>query len=270
MEFTTVQLNLLQKLKMRSFNIKISVAVFLLLFICKGSSANNNIAFDSANASYAKGNFEKAIELYESLVQSNSISFEVYFNLGNAYYKTNNIGLTILNYERAKKINPDDEDLITNLKLANQKTEDKIEAAPQLFLSEWKEGIINIFNEKDWSIICIILFSISLFLFALYILSYNNGLKKLGFFGGILFSLFTIFIFFIAKNKYDITKNSADAIVISATATITGSPNEKGTKLFILHEGTKVVVTQETDDWTEIKIANGNVGWIKTNYLQKI
>ena len=256
---------------MKLYKLKIVVGVLLTLFICKTSFADNNtIAFDSANASYAKGDFEKAIKQYENLVESNSVSSELYYNLGNAYFKTNNIGLAILNYERAKKINPDDEDLITNLKLANQKTEDKIDAAPQLFLAEWKNGIINIFNEKEWSMICIVFFSISLILFGVYILSYNNALKKLGFFGGAIISLATIFIFFIAKNKYELTKNSADAIVISATATITGSPNEKGTKLFILHEGTKVVITQEAAEWTEIKIANGNVGWIKTNFLQKI
>lgn len=256
---------------MKLYNLKIVVGVLFTLFICNITIANNNsIVFDSANASYAKGNFEKAIEQYESLIKSNFVSSEVYYNLGNAYFKTNNIGLAILNYEKAKKINPDDEDLITNLKLANQKTEDKIDAAPQLFLSEWKNGIINIFNEKEWSIICIVLFSISILLFGIYILSYSNALKKLGFFGGVILIVTTIFIFFIAKNKYEHTKNSADAIIISATATITGSPNEKGTKLFILHEGTKVVVTQEEAEWTEIKIANGNVGWLKSKLLQKI
>ncbi len=269
MAFIITLLNSLLKLKMKLY--KIVLTFFFAFFICITTFADNStIVFDSANASYAKGNFEKAIEQYESLIENNFVSSELYFNLGNAYYKTNNVGLAILNYERAKKINPDDEDLITNLKLANQKTEDKIDAAPQLFLSEWKDGIINIFNEKDWSIICILLFSISLLLFGIYILSYNNALKKLGFFGGTLISLATICIFFIAQNKYELTKNSADAIVISATATITGSPNEKGTKLFILHEGTKVVVTQEANEWTEIKIANGNVGWIKSNLLQKI
>lgn len=256
---------------MKLYRLKIVVGVLFTLFICKTSIADNNtIVFDSANASYAKGNFEKAIEQYESLIKSNSVSSELYYNLGNAYFKTNNIGLAILNYERAKKINPNDEDLITNLKLANQKTEDKIDAAPQLFLSEWKNGIINIFNEKEWSIICIVLFSISLLLFGIYILSYNNALKKLGFFGGVIIIVTTIFIFFIAKNKYEQTKYSADAIIISSTATIIGSPNEKGTKLFILHEGTKVIVTQEEGEWTEIKIANGNVGWLKSKLLQKI
>lgn len=256
---------------MKSHKIKIFFGVLLSLFICKTSFADNNtIVFDSANAAYAKGDFEKAIEQYESLIKSNSVSSEVYYNLGNAYFKINNIGLAILNYERAKKIDPDDEDLLTNLKLANQRTEDKIDAAPQLFLSEWKNGIVDIFNEREWSVICIVFFSFSLLLFGIYILSHNNALKKTGFFGGIFILAATVFIFFIAQNNYESTKNSADAIVISATATITGSPNEKGTKLFILHEGTKVVVTQEAADWTEIKIANGNVGWIKTDHLQKI
>lgn len=228
------------------------------------------VAFDSANAAYAKGNYEKAIEQYESLVDINLVSAELYFNLGNAYYKTNNIGLAILNYERAKKLNPEDEDLTTNLKLANQKTEDKIDAAPQLFLSEWKNGIVDIYDERTWSIICILLFTISLFLIGLYIVSQSSTLKKLGFFTGVVLLIATVFTYFIAQHKYELTKYSSDAIVISSTATITGSPNEKGTKLFILHEGTKVVIMEEQTDWTEIKIANGNVGWIKSNLIAKI
>ncbi len=256
---------------MKLHRVKIVLGVFLMLFICKSSFASEgDFAFDSANASYSKGNFEKAIEQYESLVANNTISFELYFNLGNAYYKTNTIGLAILNYERAKKINPNDDDLTTNLKLANQKAEDKIDAAPQLFLSEWKNGIVDVFDEKTWSILCILLLAISLFLIGLYVVSQNNTLKKLGFFAGVVFLTATIFTFFIAQNKYEFTKNSSDAIVISSTATITGSPNEKGTKLFILHEGTKVIITEEQNDWIEIKIANGNVGWIKSNLIAKI
>lgn len=256
---------------MKLYKFKILLGLFLLLFVCKTTFASKEfVLFDSANASYAKGNFEKAIEQYEAVAKENLSSFELYFNLGNAYYKTNNIGLAVLNYERAKKINPDDEDLITNLKLTNQKTEDKIDAAPQLFLTEWKNGIVNIFSEKGWSLFCIFSFAVSLILFALYILSYKSGLKKLGFFGGSVFLICSIFLFFIAQHKYNLTINSFDAVITSPTATATGSPNEKGTKLFILHEGTKVIVTEEGEEWTEIKIANGNVGWIKSDFLQKI
>lgn len=256
---------------MKLYRLKTIVAILLTLFVGKNTFANKELAlFDSANASYAKGSFEKAIEQYEAVAKEKLSSFELYFNLGNAYYKTNSIGLSVLNYERAKKINPDDEDLITNLKLANQKTEDKIDAAPQLFLTEWKNGIVNIFSEKGWSLFCICLFAVSLILFAIYILSYRTGLKKMGFWGGSIILIFSIILFFVAQHKYELTINSSDAIITSPTATVTGSPNEKGTKLFILHEGTKVVITEEEGEWTEIKIANGNVGWVKSDFLQKI
>ncbi len=256
---------------MKLYNLKIVFLLFLTCFICITSNANENTAvFDTANALYGRGDYEKSIEQYENLVHKNSTSFEVYFNLGNAYYKTNNIGLAILNYERAKKLNPNEDDLIANLKLVNQKTEDKIDTAPQLFLTEWKNGVAHIFSEKGWSLLCISLFSFSLLLFGIYILSYNTSIKKLGFWGGNLLFIFSIIVFFIAQQKYALTISSSEAVIISPTATVNGSPNEKGTKLFILHEGTKVNITEEEGDWTEIKIANGNVGWIKTNFLQKI
>ena len=262
---------------MRSVNNKVSifinssVAFLLLIFIASSAKADENIAaFDSANASYAKGNFDKAIKLYESITKKNLEAPEIYFNLGNAYYKTNNVGYAILNYERAKKLAPDDEDIATNLKLASQRTEDKIEAAPRMFLTDWKNGIIDIMNEKAWSLVCILFVLLSFAMISIYIVSRNEGFKKMGFFGGLISGALTIIIFFIAQQKYESTKNSSDAIIIAGSVTVTGSPNDKGTKLFILHEGTKVIITDESADWTEIKIANGNVGWIKVNSLQKI
>ena len=256
---------------MKLYKLKI-VFVFSIVLLTSNLSfaTQNNSTFDSANAAYASGNYKKAIVLYDSLTDSNLSSSELYYNLGNAHYKSNNIGLAILNYERAKKLNPDDEDLNMNLKIANQKAEDKIDAAPQLFLSEWKNGIVDIFDERTWSIICILLFALSLCLIGVYIVSQNYLLKKIGFFGGIIILIVSVFTFFIAKNKYESTINSTDAVIISSTATITGSPNEKGTKLFILHEGTKVIITEEQNDWIEIQIANGNVGWIKSTLIEKI
>lgn len=240
-------------------------------FMCKITIADENrILFDSANASYSTGNYEKAIERYKSLISKNLVSAELYYNLGNAYYKTNEIGLAILNYERAKKLDPGSEDLTTNLKLANQKTEDKIDKAPELFLTEWKNSILDLFTETNWSVLCILTFLCSLILIALYILSPARNAKKAGFFGGSFLLIIAVIAFFMAGHKHRLDQNSSEAVIISPTATITGSPSEKGTKLFILHEGTKVVVTQEQSDWLEIRIANGNVGWIKSSFLQKI
>ncbi|MEI6488692.1 MAG: tetratricopeptide repeat protein [Bacteroidota bacterium] len=242
----------------------------LFLFSTTLFASENTIVLDSANAAYAKGDYTKAIKLYDSVIAKGEIAPELYFNLGNAFYKLNNIGFAILNYEKAKKLSPDDEDINVNLKLANQKTEDKIEAAPQLFLTTWKNVLVNIMSEKAWSELCIFSIFLALILFAIYIFTSIRVWKQIGFFGGSFLILFSISIFFVAKHKAELTLNSGTAIITAPTVTVSGSPNEKGTKLFILHEGTKVTVTDEDGSWTEIKIVNGNVGWVPSHTISPI
>ena len=247
--------------------------IYILFFAVLYSFANaneTNLLIDSANNAYAKSDYNKAIRLYESVITKGVEAPEIYFNLGNAYYKANNLAFAILNYERAVKLNPDNEDFNFNLKLANQKIEDKISAAPELFLTQWKNGLVNLLTEKGWSELCILFIILSLIFFAIYVSVQKRGLKQLGFFSGTVLIVSSIITFFIAQHKYNLTKNSDTAIITSAAITVTGSPNEKGTKLFILHEGAKVNIVQEDAGWVEIKIANGNVGWINKFELQKI
>lgn len=247
------------------------LVVLLLWFVSANLLASDlKASFDSANAAYAKGDFDAAIKGYEQIVAQNQVSANLYFNLGNAYFKTNAIGLAILNYERAKKLNPEDEDINANLKLANLKTEDKIEAAPQLFLSQWKKGIVGFLSEKEWSVALLVFLTLGLMLIAIYIVSAKRSFKQIGFFGGLFFLFSAFFLFFIARSSYDSAVNSASAIITSSSVTVNGSPSDKGTKLFILHEGLKVEITDEQDEWTEIKISNGNVGWLKSKDLIKI
>ena len=244
--------------------------LFLFLFFRIITASGNNATLDSANTAYAKANYSKAIKLYESLLSTGQEASAVYFNLGNSYYKSNSIGNAILNYERAKKLAPDDEDITINLKLANQKTEDKIEAAPQLFLTTWKNGLVDMMGEKSWAKLCILLFAVSLFLFGVYLFTTRYVLKQIGFFGGCFLILTSSFVFFIARHKYQTTKTSDTAIITMAAVTVTGSPSEKGTKLFILHEGTKVNVLSKDGNYTEVKIANGNVGWLPNHSMMMI
>jgi tetratricopeptide (TPR) repeat protein len=246
------------------------IAALLFVFSLHLHANEYTALIDSANAAYTTNNFEKAAELYQRILDKNVESSEIYFNLGNAYYKMNKTGFAILNYERAKKLDPDDDDINVNLKHAYQKTEDKIEAAPELFLTEWKNGIVNLMSEKEWSILFILFICITLLFFLFYIMSRNNGIRRFGFYTGAIFIVLSISTFFIAKHKYELTVNSSGAVITGESVTVNGSPNEKGTKLFILHEGTKVNITEDQSDWTEIRIANGNTGWIKTSQLQKI
>lgn len=251
---------------------KLNKLLFLFFSFCSLSlvADDEKNAFDSANVAYSKGDYEKAIKLYGNTCSLNSESIEVYYNLGNTYFKIGKLGLAILNYERAKKLSPNDDDINSNLKFANQKIEDKIDTAPQLFLTEWKNGIVKWMSEKYWSIGCILFLILSLSFFAVYIITSKKLLKQLSFYIGFLLVFITIITFFIAKHKNTLELNSTEAIIISPSVTIAGSPNEKGTKLFLLHEGTKVVIMEENGDWTEIKIANGNTGWLKNSSIQKI
>ena len=250
--------------------LKFLLALFFIALFSFVKAGENNVLLDSAGAAYSKGEYTKAAKFYETVLSSGQEAPEVYFNLGNAYYKSNNIALAILNYERAVKLEPDNEDFNFNLKLANQRIEDKIDEAPQMFLTQWKNAIVSLMTEKGWSQLCIALVFFSLALFALFIAAQQRALKQLGFFGGVVLAILCVSTFFIAKHKYNLTINGKEAVITAPSITVTGSPSEKGTKLFIIHEGTKVKVTQEDTDWVEIKIANGNTGWIKGSQLERI
>lgn len=246
------------------------LSIFCLKAMTIFSQNDNNTLFENANQQYSKGNYDKAIELYKSILNNNVESSEVYFNLGNAYYKTNKIGWAILNYEKAKKLSPQDEDIETNLALANLKTEDKIDALPQLFIYNWLDNITDSMSEKSWSVLCIVVVIVSLVLFVIYFLSVTINTKKVFFYLASFSMVIAICLFFFAQHSYHQIKNSVQAIIVSPTTTINGSPTEKSTKLFILHEGTKVSVTDEDNAWVEIKLANGNVGWVLKKDIQRI
>lgn len=248
---------------------KIILIVFLL-FSLSLKASEQNFLFDSANAAYARSDFEGAIKKYEELLAGNKVSAELYYNLGNAHYKVGHLGLAILNYERAKKLSPEDEDIAANIKFANQKTEDKIEAAPKLFLAEWKSSIVELMDESSWSIVCICMICLGLFFIALYISLSGKVVRQLSFYTGSILLILSTATFFLARHKYHLETFSNDAVITSPSVTVTGSPSDKGTRLFILHEGTKVEVLEESDGWSEIKIINGNTGWIKDTQIEKI
>lgn len=251
----------------------VKLLVFLFLLQCLSLSMNANdgkLTFDNANDAYAKKDFNKAILLYENILKDNLESAELYYNLGNAYYQKNDFAKAILNYERAKKIAPTDVDILNNLKLANQKIEDKIEATPDFFLRQWKSIFLKLMNEKEWSITCILLLSFTCIFFVGYFISKNILIKQIGFYSGALLLVLSIATFFIAKHAYENSKNRTEAIILSSSVTITSSPSENSKKLFILHAGSKVSIQKEENSWFEITISNGNVGWIKQDEIEKI
>lgn len=238
----------------------------LFSFFLKANE-NTTMIIDSAEKAYASGNYETAAKLYEKLITEGFEAPHLYFNLGNSYFKSNKISYAILNYERAKKLSPTDEDINFNLKIANQKIIDKIDVVPQLFFNEWWDDFVNLLSEKGWSILCILLFSICLLFIALFISVKKTGWKQITFLISIVFFLISLLSLTIARKKHLVSENKTQAIIISDSVTAKGSPNEEGTKLFVIHEGTKVEITENNGEWIEIKLTNGNVGWLKNSDL---
>ncbi len=244
--------------------------LLVLSFQGRGNTFTPAALLDSANAAYSKNEFERSSQYYEQIIALGYSSAEVYYNLGNAYYKTDKLGRSILNYERAKKITPFDEDVTFNLKLANQRTLDKIEPAPKLFLNEWWESLKSMHSERTWGIRSILCFALFFFFIGVFIISERTFTKQLGFWMALIFFITTCITFNISRSRYkDITEKNS-AVILSSSAEIKNAPTENGTKLFILHEGTVVSTPDSNGAWVKVEISSDKVGWVKRSSLEFI
>jgi tetratricopeptide (TPR) repeat protein len=224
----------------------------------------------TGNDLYAKGHYYHAINVYEQIVDSGYESAELYFNLGNAYYKVNNIPLAILNYERAKKIDPWDKEIRHNLAIANTRIVDKIDVIPEFFLKNWITYIVNIASSDNWAIISITSFILFLLLFLVYLFSTRIGLKKLSFWLGILIFIISATSLYSSLKRKQFLTSKNSAIITSPTVTAKSSPAEWGVDLFVIHEGTRVIIIDSIDVWNEIRISDGKRGWINKSDLARI
>ena len=243
--------------------------ILTIIFATFNLSAQNDLLLQ-ANEAYTKNDFRAASELYEELLKANGESAIVYYNLGNSYYKLNKIAPSILNYERALLLEPGNNDIRFNLEIAKLKSVDRIEPINDFFLTEWFRSLQNMMSTNAWSrfsIVCFILLITCLFLF---FFSRRIIIKKLGFYIGLgLLAAVILGNCFAYNQKKKLTQRN-EAIIFAPTTTIKSSPDNSGTDLFILHEGTKVKVKNKLGSWNEIETADGNVGWIKSLEIEVI
>ena len=252
---------------------KLNINKFFVLFLIQLSVLNlwaQETDLQTAADAYSKGEFATAAEIYESTLKTDGESVNVYYNLGNCYYKMDKIAPAILSYERALLLNPGDKDTRFNLEIAKLQTVDKIEPIEQFFLTEWIQSLQSIFGTNTWSKIGIGSFILLISSLVLFFFSRKIMLKKLGFYTGIIWLIFTIISNCFAYNQKQKLLERNTAIVFAPTVTIKSSPDNSGNDLFILHEGTKVSIKSKLGDWCEIQIADGNVGWIKNSNIEII
>ncbi|MDP4210917.1 MAG: tetratricopeptide repeat protein [Bacteroidota bacterium] len=248
----------------------------LILFIgfiallAKASAIDPQALVKEGNDFYTKNNFEEAIKKYQAVISSGYVSPELYFNLGNSYYKSKNIKSAILYYERAKLLDPGDKDVEFNLEMARALTVDKIEAVSELFFISWYKWLRSCFSTNIWGGISAVLFILSLMAFLFYLQSDKVGQKKFGFWFAVIAFVVSATSFTMAAQLKDIQTADNTAIIFVPTVTVKSSPADSGTNLFVLHEGSKVEILDQVGEWREIRIADGNRGWIRISNLEII
>ena len=247
--------------------------ILFILLLIPGflfAQENNTQLWEKANAYYTTEEYQQAISAYEQILSSGEESAKLYFNLGNAYYKAGDVNNAILNYERAKLLAPQDKDIQFNLQIANQFVVTKIDPLPQPFYLRWKTSIINKYPTDTWATISVVSFFVFLLLLGLFFFSRAVTVKRLSFWLGIIVIILSGFTYSFAAKQKDRIVNRDSAVVFCPRVTVKSAPRESGTDLFLIYEGLKVQITDSLDSWKEIKLADGNEGWLPDSCIVEI
>ncbi len=244
--------------------------IFLLLFFSALTNLfakNLDSTFHAANELYAKKEYQKSIELFETLIAGGATSPEIFYNLGNAFFRTGKLGRAILFYEKARQLSPDDDDIRYNLKVASVRITDKIDALPTLFVIKWIDEGASFFSINSWAYIVYLFFI--LLLVAVYLFLFSNRSehqKKYFYLSAIFLFLFIISSALVGRLNY-LDSNFEYGIIVENTVAVKSSPDNSSSDVFVIHEGLKVEVLDKVEEWRKIKLPDGKVGWITKNEI---
>lgn len=245
-------------------------SLFVALIVCFNIQAVEEFNLSQAELAYTAGEYDAALKIYNSALDMGYESSDLYYNVANCYFRKGELAASILNYERALKLDPSNEDAQHNLEFAQSRTVDKIDSLGTVFLVQWWNGFVNITSANVWAVVSIILFIAVLVGLSLYIFVRKMWVRKLGFSVSIIALFFTIISILSAYTRYNVETSKAEAIVFAQTVTIKSSPDSSGNDLFILHEGTKVKIKSTLGDWAEISTSDGNSGWMPLSSIEVI
>jgi tetratricopeptide (TPR) repeat protein len=226
--------------------------------------------FRQANQQYEAGNFEQAAATYEKILAAGKANWQVYYNLGNAYYKQKHVGKAILSYERARRLNRDNEDIDFNLDLANLSVADRIAAMPRPLVVVWLDNAIHFFTIEAAATVMLIFWVLLFSGAVIWMLGRREFLQRWGrrlvWVTGSLWLLSMLIFGMLAYERATVQ----EGIVLASRVVVRSSPAEDATEMFILHEGVKVRLQERSGGWQRLKLADGKVGWLEANTIEKI
>lgn len=248
---------------------KIILLIMCFVPLILSAQSNDEKLWREAADAYSHRDYETAVARYERLTEKGG-SAPLYYNYANALFKAGYVGRSILYYERALRLDPSNEDIKFNLEFANLNKIDKIDRVEEFFVVQWYKQITNLLTSNVWAYVSIVLFLLAMIMFLLYRFGSSMTLRKTAFGLFVFFFVFTFITMghsFMSKNIFT---DSRDAIVLVGSETAKSTPDESGTEVFVIHEGTKVRVRSELGEWSEVQLEDGNVGWVRTASFEMI
>ncbi|MEH6408807.1 MAG: tetratricopeptide repeat protein [Leeuwenhoekiella sp.] len=247
-----------------------AILALLSLFFTAAYAQDAKQLLLDGNEQYAKGSYQEAVTNYEKVIKDGYESAALYYNLANAQYKLNRTAPSVYYYEKALQLKPGDKDVKNNLTFAQNMTLDAITPLPQNTFKKWNNSVLGLFTTDGWAIMTVVLIFAFVLTFIFYYYTVSSGLKRLLFtvsFAALAVAIISLAIGFQSASH---AKNNIQAIVWSAEAQVKSEPNLRSDEAFVLHEGTKVRVLEETDEWKHIRIADGKEGWITTTDIKEL
>jgi len=245
--------------------------LLLLLLVLTADLASGqeerSVKFKKGVEYYTASNYTEALNEWLDIYSTGYRSAELDYNIGNAYFKLNNIPGAILFFERAHLLKPGDNNINYNLQISRTLVVDKFEEIPELFFVRWFDFLSLILPTNAWAVISIVSFILFLILLSAYIYSARYRVKVLGFWAGLFFLIISLSSLTFALRNKSLVFESNKAVIFVPSLNGKSSPDKSGTDLFILHEGSKVSVEDRVGEWYEIKLSDGNKGWVPSNSL---
>ena len=243
-----------------------------VLFLCCSMALGQEkeTTFENANSAYNAGQFENAVMLYKEILESGQHSAELYFNLANSYYRLNQVGESIFYFEKAKQLNPTDEDINVNSNFAQNMAIDAVEVLPKSQITQLREKTIDLFSQDAWAYFIILLAWFLVFFWGLYLWNKVPVIKRTFFIFTLVLGSLLMGSLSIGVIKSSMTADTTYGILFNKKIEVWAEPNSRAEVLFLLHEGTKVQMLDQLQEWRKIRIANGSEGWIKNGRVRSL
>lgn len=258
------------KMEFNSFKKLLFILPAIILPMLSFAAGQETVLLQKGNTLYAKAQYKPALEAYQSVLKMGYESAALYYNTGNASFKTGDVPSALLYYEKAHRLEPANADIQANIRFVNSKITDKIEELPEFFLTKWWNSVILGFSLNTLSFLSLFLIFAGSGLLILYFFAHAALVKRIAFYAAMVFFVTGAFTVFIGNRHAAYFRGNKEAIVFSSTVTVKAAPAEQSKALFVVHEGTKVKISESNNGWTRIRLGNGNEGWLKASDFKEI